>query len=98
MYQPSEALWTNLTGLVFGTAPAPRAYVGFAACRDMLYLFGGWSDFAGDSGGPRHLSSVAPARFVFPSHPSGGRCCRFVFVPACERSSIQSKVGAAAAA
>ncbi len=46
-YEPNASVWTNLTGLVAGTPPAVRGYMGFEASGERLYVFGGYSDVAG---------------------------------------------------
>ena len=42
VFDPTLALWHNLTGLVrSGVAPCARSAAGFAAAEERLYLFGG---------------------------------------------------------
>ena len=41
LFDVSEGIWSNLSGIVAGSKPAPRVFFGFASSGGKLYLFGG---------------------------------------------------------
>ena len=81
LYNASIAAWTDLTPLLAGTPPIPRAFHGLAAAADSLYVFGGHGPIGAPALAPHApiprpsvRSSVPPrplpySPFVHPSLP-----------------------------
>ena len=64
LYNASIAAWTDLTPLLAGTPPIPRAFHGLAAAADSLYVFGGHGPIGAPALAPH---APIPRRSVRPS-------------------------------